>query len=82
MSRRLFCELSPTCYKISEQKEIVKRNIKDLFCSDKKAKTHSEKELPNIVKSHSSILLRKLEGVDMKLQENKSKQMKKRQNYI
>lgn len=71
MSRRLFCELSPTCYKISEQKEIVKRNIKDLFCSDKIAKTHSDKELPCIVKSHSSILLRKLEGVDMRLQENK-----------
>jgi hypothetical protein len=71
MGRRLFCELSPTCYKISEQKEIILRNIKDIFSSDKVSRTISKEELPNIVKSHSSILLRKLEGVDMRLQENK-----------
>lgn len=71
MSRKLFCQISPTCYKISTQKEILKRKLKDLFSSEKIAREKSEEILPNIVKSHSSILLRKLEGVDMKLQENK-----------
>lgn len=32
---------------------------------------HSKEIFPNIVKSHSSILIRKLAGVDIKLQENK-----------
>ncbi len=72
MSRRLFCEISPTCYAISMKKEILRRHIKNLFSKDKIARTKSEKELPVIVKGHSSILLRKLSGVDMRLQENKA----------
>jgi agmatinase len=40
---------------------------------DKISKKKSNEELPNIVKSHSSIVLRKLYGVDMKLQANKQK---------
>ena len=71
MSRKLFCEINPTCYKISLEKEILKRHIKNTFNHDKIAKIISKKELPNIVKSHSSILIRKLHGVDIKLQENK-----------
>ena len=71
MSRKLFCDLGPTCYKISVQKERIKRNISDKFGKDNLAKTYINEELPVIVKSHSSILLRKLHGVDMKLQENK-----------
>jgi len=71
MSRKLFCDISPTTYKISTKKEIMKRNIKDFFKKEKIAKHHSKIELPNIVKGHSSILLRKLYGVDIKLQENK-----------
>ena len=71
MARKLFCDISPTTYKISVKKEIAKRHIKDFFSKEKIAKTHSKEELPNIVKSHSSILIRKLLGVDQKLQENK-----------
>ncbi len=71
MARKLFCDINPVCYEISRKKEICKRNIKDSLSRAKIAKTHSNEELPNIVKSHSSILLRKLYGVDMKLQENK-----------
>lgn len=71
MSRKLFCEINPFTYKIALKKEIVKRHIKNCLSSEQIAKTHSEEELPNIVKSHSSILIRKLLGVDMKLQENK-----------
>lgn len=71
MSRMLFCDLGPTCYKISVKKEIARRNVKDFFSNKKIAVYRDEKQLPNIVKAHSSILLRKLHGVDMKLQENK-----------
>ena len=71
MGRRLFCDISPTTYKISMAKEIMLRHLKDFFSREKIAKTHSKEELPNIVKSHSSILIRRLHGVDLKLQENK-----------
>lgn len=71
MSRKLFCDISPTCYKISEKKEILIRNVKDLFSKEKFAKERSKEELPNIVKGHTSILIRKLHRVDLKLQENK-----------
>ena len=47
------------------------RNVKDFFSKEKFAKDKSKEELPNIVKSHTSILIRKLYGVDIKLQENK-----------
>ena len=71
MSRVLFCELNPTCYKISVYKERMKRNIKNKLNKSNLAITKSKKELPNIVKSHTSIILRKLHNVDMQLQINK-----------
>ena len=71
MGRKLFCDISPTAYKISVKKEILLRHIKNVLSREKIAKTHSKNELPNIVKSHSSILIRKLLGVDLRLQENK-----------
>lgn len=71
MGRKLFCDISPMTYKISLKKEIMLRYMKDFFGNEKIAKTYSNEELPNIVKSHSSILIRKLLGVDLSLQENK-----------
>ena len=71
MPRKLFCEISPTTYKISVKKERIKRNIKNYFNKNILANTYQKEELPNIVKSHTSIILRKLHNVDMKLQENK-----------
>lgn len=71
MKRKLFCDINPTCYKISVKKETLRRNIKDFFSREKFAKEKSEELLPNIVKGHSSILIRRLEGVDIRLQENK-----------
>ena len=71
MSRKLFCDISPTTYKISVKKEIFIRHIKNIISKEKIAKEISKEELPNIVKSHTSIMLRKLNGVDMRLQENK-----------
>ena len=72
MGRKLFCEISPLAYKISLCKEITLRKLRDaLFDRAKIAKERSENELPNIVKGHSSVLVRKLHGVDIRLQENK-----------
>ena len=72
MARKLFCELSPMCYEISLRKEVLKRHIKDFFDKEKlSVKRDEQKYLPNIVKSHSSILVRKLHGVDIELQKNK-----------
>lgn len=72
MSRKLFCELGPAAYKISFWKGIVIRNIMDIFSGEKIAAEKSENEFGSIVKSHSSLILRRLEGVDMALQENKA----------
>lgn len=71
MSRKLFCSLSPTCYKISVEKEILLRKAKDLVSGEKIAHDYDSKALPNIVKAHASVLVRKLYGVDIQLQENK-----------
>lgn len=77
MKRRLFCEINPLCYKISLEKEIFIRKIKNLVINKKIAVMRNEKEkLPQIVKSHFSILLRKLEGVDIQLQINKIQNIK------
>lgn len=71
MKRKLFCEINPFCYAVSEKKEICKRILSDFFHRIPLAQTFSHEELPVIVKSHSSILVRKLAGVDIQLQENK-----------
>lgn len=71
MGRKLFCEINPTCYRISTEKEILKRKCMDLFAKDRFAKEHRKSPLPIIVKSHSSVLVRHLNGVDLRLQENK-----------
>lgn len=77
MKRRLFCEINPLCYKISLEKEIFIRKIKNLVINKKIAVMRNEEEkLPQIVKSHFSILLRKLEGVDIQLQINKIQNIK------
>lgn len=71
MVRKHFYEMNPLFYKISVQKEICRRRLKDWRSSEKIANTISREILPNIVKGHSSILVRKLHGVDLQLQENK-----------
>ncbi len=76
MTRKLFCELNPICYKISVIKERTKRNIKNYFNKNLLATTRSEIILPNIVKGHTSIILRKLYNVDMELQINKKTNLK------
>ncbi len=71
MGRKLFCEMNPLFYNISVFKERTKRNIKNKLDKGVLAKDKDSNELPNIVKSHTSIILRKLHNVDMDLQVNK-----------
>ena len=72
MKRKLFCELGPFAYRLSLQKEILLRRGKDLMSRAVFARGRQERPLPVLVKCHASVLLRRLEGVDMRLQENKA----------
>lgn len=72
MGRKLFCEIHPICFEISVQKEVLLRNFKELFDDSKIAKQRSKDLLDNVVKGHSSLLVRKLHGIDIELQENKT----------
>ncbi len=71
MKRKLFCEICPLTYKISVCKEIIFRKLKDMFSNEKIASEKSDSKLEYIIKSHRSVVLRELLGVDMQLQENK-----------
>lgn len=70
--RKLFCELSPACYKISLKKEYLLRDMRDMFSKENIASEKNTVPFPVIVKSHTSNVLRRLEGVDMQLQRNKA----------
>ncbi len=70
--RRLFCEISPLCYKISLRKEYLLRDIRDMRSKERFASEYDTVPLPVVVKSHSSHILRRLNGVDIQLQRNKA----------
>lgn len=72
MKRKLFCEISPLTYKISMEKCILLRNIKDLFSGEDFAKEKNEEKLPVTIYKHNSLIRRKLGNVNMELQENKA----------
>ncbi len=73
--RKLFCQLSPACYKISLKKEYLLRDVKDLLSREVFASQKAE-PFPVLVKAHRSEILRKLNGVDMELQCNKAVNLK------
>ena len=75
MKRKLFCEISPITYKISMEKEILLRKIKDMFSNNKFAKEKIMDKLPIVVYKHNSLIRRKLGNVNMQLQENKAKNL-------
>ncbi len=70
--RKLFCELSPLCYKISLKKEYLLRDVRDAFGSECFAVERNTLPLRALVKEHSSPVMRKLEGVSEQLQKNKA----------
>jgi len=72
MKRKLFCEISPFTYRLSMEKEILKRHLKDFFRNTLFAKERTENILPVLVYRHNSLIRRRLGNVNMQLQENKA----------
>ncbi|MCR4565157.1 MAG: VanW family protein [Bacteroidales bacterium] len=72
MKRKLFCEISPLTYHISVEKEILKRNVKDLRKGVHFARKREENALPVVIYRHNSLIRRRLGNVNMQLQENKA----------
>ena len=72
MSRKLFCEISPFTYRLSMEKEILKRKLKDFFRKTVFAHERTSDALPVLVYQHKSLIRRRLGNVDMQLQENKA----------
>ncbi len=70
--KRLFCDINPTCYAISVQKEIIKRHLKNLFSGLRFSKKHSAQPLPELVSDHHSCMIKRAPGVDPVTQENKA----------
>ncbi len=70
--KKLFCEISPTTYKISLYKEIFKRHLLNVFSSNKYAKKIAEKKLPIVVSRHGGDMIKTGPGIDMQLQLNKA----------
>ena len=67
----LFCDINPTCYAISQYKEISKRHVKDFLSRQRFASTMQREELPVTVSSHQSNMIKRSPGVDISTQENK-----------
>ena len=72
MKRKSFYEISPLTYKISMEKEILKRRLTDAFRRTRFARQRSEEPLPVVIYRHNSLIRRRLGNVDMRLQENKA----------
>ncbi len=72
MSRKLFCQISPTTYKISVFKCTTLRHSKNIFRFQKIAKTKLDEKLPYLIYAHKSLIHRKLGDVDPNLQNNKA----------
>ena len=72
MKRILFCEISPLTYRISMEKEILKRRLKDRLARTRFAEERVGESLPVVVYRHKSLIRRRLGNVNMQLQENKA----------
>ena len=72
MKRKLFCEICPLTYRISVQKNIIIRKIKDMCGRACFATQKTDEKLPVVIYEHKSLVRRVLGNVDMRLQENKA----------
>lgn len=70
--RKLFCEINPFCYMLSQNKEIMRRHIKNTFSREKIAKTIISQKLPTVVSTRSCGLIKRGKDIDIRLQENKA----------
>lgn len=67
-----FSDINPLFYKISERKEIIRRQAKDILGHEAFAQEQRSDKLPNVVSSHSCKLIKRGPGIDLTLQENKA----------
>ena len=72
MKRKLFCELCPFTYRLSMEKEIMKRHLTDVCKRLRFAQQRTKEALPVVIYRHNSLIRRRLGNVDMQLQENKA----------
>ena len=72
MPRKLFCEISPFTYRLSMEKEILKRHLKDFVHKIRFARERTTDNLPVVIYRHNSLIRRRLGNVNMQLQENKA----------
>ena len=56
MARKLFCQRGPWAYRISQEKEILRRKMKDLS-QGPFAKTVQKEPLPQLIYDHKSLIL-------------------------
>ncbi len=75
-NKKLFCDINPFFYKISEKKGIVKRHISNLLSREKIAKTKSNQKLPVVVYSFNTNMIKRAPGVDLSTQFNKAENIK------
>ena len=68
--RKLFCEYGPLFYRISLHKEYLVRDFRDMVSHERFCRRQNG-DFPQIVRGHRSLMLRRLEGVDMCLQHGK-----------
>ena len=72
MPRKLFCEISPFTYRLSMEKEILKRHLMDYIHKIRFARERTTDNLPVVIYRHNSLIRRRLGNVNMQLQENKA----------
>ena len=68
----LFCEIGPTCFKISEAKGILLRHLHNLTHPKNYGKDKDQTPLPNLVYQSQSGLIKKGKGIDPATQYNKA----------
>ncbi len=68
----LFCEISPFTYRISLEKEIAKRKLRDLCQGERFARVRKEELLPFIADQEETNMIRHGPGIDLALQKNKA----------
>ena len=64
--------MSPFAYRLSTEKEILKRHVRDMLPKTRFAKERSGDSLPVVIYKHNSLIRRRLGNVNMQLQENKA----------
>ena len=80
--KKNFSDINPFFWTISTYKGILIRNISDFFSKEKFARTKQKKKLENLVYTHSSTLIKKGKGIDIRTQKNKAVNIKIASSHI